>query len=161
MHLDLLPAVGAGDREGVRLHRRTTSKLRVGVPCAAPSEGNQLDDSRVAARANRVLLEVEDECGGLPGEAGENELVASFEQRGADRSGLGIGLTLSRPESPLGSHISQTRTEHRNEFVESVLIVGLRFSEPDTAGLSGPLRPVRLLRNLRCPWAGDPGTWLA
>jgi hypothetical protein len=26
-------------------------------------------------------------------EPGENELVASFEQRGADRSGLGIGLT--------------------------------------------------------------------
>jgi hypothetical protein len=47
---------------------------------------------------------------------GENELVASFEQRGADRSGLGIGLTFSRPESPLGSHISQTRTEHRNEI---------------------------------------------
>jgi len=51
---------------------------------------------RVRASANRVLIEVEDECGGLPGEAGEKELVASFEQRGADRSGLGIGLTFSR-----------------------------------------------------------------
>lgn len=51
---------------------------------------------RVRASADRVLIEVQDECGGLPGEAGEKELVASFEQRGADRSGLGIGLTFSR-----------------------------------------------------------------
>jgi signal transduction histidine kinase len=36
------------------------------------------------------------ERGGLPGDSGEKELVASFEQRGADRSGLGIGLTFSR-----------------------------------------------------------------
>jgi signal transduction histidine kinase len=50
----------------------------------------------VRASADRVLVEVQDECGGLPGEAGEKELVASFEQRGADRSGLGIGLTFSR-----------------------------------------------------------------
>ena len=51
---------------------------------------------RVRASADRVLIDVQDECGGLPGEAGEEELVASFEQRGADRSGLGIGLTFSR-----------------------------------------------------------------
>ena len=51
---------------------------------------------RVRSSAERVLIEVHDECGGLPGESGEKELVASFEQRGADRSGLGIGLTFSR-----------------------------------------------------------------
>ena len=50
----------------------------------------------VRASADRVLIDVQDECGGLPGEAAEKELVASFEQRGADRSGLGIGLTFSR-----------------------------------------------------------------
>ena len=50
----------------------------------------------VRASADRVLVEVQDECGGLAGEAGDKELVASFEQRGADRSGLGIGLTFSR-----------------------------------------------------------------
>ena len=50
---------------------------------------------RVAASAARVLIEVEDECGGLPG--GEvNELFRPFEQRGADRTGLGIGLAFSR-----------------------------------------------------------------
>jgi signal transduction histidine kinase len=51
---------------------------------------------RVHASADRVLIEVQDECGGLPGEAGDKELTASFEQRGADRTGLGIGLTFSR-----------------------------------------------------------------
>jgi signal transduction histidine kinase len=51
---------------------------------------------RVHASADRVLIEVQDECGGLPGEAEGKELVASFEQRGVDRTGLGIGLTFSR-----------------------------------------------------------------
>ena len=50
----------------------------------------------VRGSADRVLIDVQDECGGLPGESGENELGASFEQRGADRTGLGIGLTFSR-----------------------------------------------------------------
>jgi len=51
---------------------------------------------RVHASADRVLIEVQDECGGLPGEGEDKELVPSFEQRGADRTGLGIGLTFSR-----------------------------------------------------------------
>src|SRR4029078_2635174 len=51
---------------------------------------------RVRGSADRVLIEVDDECGGRPGESGEQELIASFEQRGADRTGLGIGLTFSR-----------------------------------------------------------------
>ncbi len=50
----------------------------------------------VRGSADRVLIEVQDECGGLHGEAGDQELVASFEQRGADRTGLGIGLAFSR-----------------------------------------------------------------
>jgi signal transduction histidine kinase len=50
----------------------------------------------VRGSADRVLIEVQDECGGLHGEDPEKELVASFEQRGADRTGLGIGLTFSR-----------------------------------------------------------------
>jgi len=43
----------------------------------------------------RVLVEVEDECGGLPpGEA--EDLFRPFEQRGADRGGLGLGLAIAR-----------------------------------------------------------------
>ena len=51
---------------------------------------------RVRAVADRVLVEVGDECGGIPGAPGGQELVPSFEQRGGDRSGLGIGLAFSR-----------------------------------------------------------------
>jgi signal transduction histidine kinase len=50
---------------------------------------------RVGASADRVLLEVQDECGGLPG-GDVNELFRPFEQRGADRTGLGLGLAFSR-----------------------------------------------------------------
>lgn len=48
------------------------------------------------ASGDRVLIEVHDECGGLPGAGAEKELDPSFTQSGADRTGLGIGLTFSR-----------------------------------------------------------------
>ena len=50
----------------------------------------------VRANVDRVLIEVHDECGGLPGAEEGAELFPSFEQRGADRTGLGIGLPFSR-----------------------------------------------------------------
>ena len=47
--------------------------------------------------AERVLIEVQDECGGLPGgDDFEDLLFRPFEQRGTDRSGLGIGLAFCR-----------------------------------------------------------------
>lgn len=47
----------------------------------------------VRATTTRVLIEVEDECGGLPpGRAGS--LLRPFVQRGVDRSGLGLGLSI-------------------------------------------------------------------
>lgn len=50
---------------------------------------------RVSATAENILIEVEDECGGLPTDKIE-ELFRPFEQQGADRSGLGLGLSISR-----------------------------------------------------------------
>jgi signal transduction histidine kinase len=44
---------------------------------------------------DRVLIEVGDECGGLPPGRAE-ELFRQFEQRGRDRTGLGLGLSISR-----------------------------------------------------------------
>ncbi len=50
---------------------------------------------RVVASAERVLVEIQDECGGLP--TGDPDgLFRSFEQRGANRTGLGLGLAFSR-----------------------------------------------------------------
>jgi signal transduction histidine kinase len=45
------------------------------------------------ATDERVLFEIEDMCGGLPGGVIE-ELFVPFTQRGGDRSGLGLGLTI-------------------------------------------------------------------
>ena len=44
---------------------------------------------------DRVLIGVEDECGGLP-EGNVEEIFRPFEQVGAERTGLGLGLSISR-----------------------------------------------------------------
>jgi signal transduction histidine kinase len=44
---------------------------------------------------DRVVIEVQDECGGLP-TARVEELFRPFEQRNTDRSGLGLGLAIAR-----------------------------------------------------------------
>jgi signal transduction histidine kinase len=49
---------------------------------------------RADASADRVLIEIEDECGGIPGDTAN--LFRPFDQRGANRSGLGLGLAYSR-----------------------------------------------------------------
>jgi signal transduction histidine kinase len=55
--------------------------------------------SRVSLRAcrsaQRVLIEIEDECGGLPQGTAE-KLFRPFEQHSADRTGLGLGLSIAR-----------------------------------------------------------------
>jgi signal transduction histidine kinase len=51
----------------------------------------------LTARAvgNRILIEVEDACGGLP-DGKIEELFRPFKQRSSDRSGLGLGLSITR-----------------------------------------------------------------
>ena len=47
------------------------------------------------ATADRVRIDVEDKCGGLP--RGDTErLFRPFTQSGTDRSGLGLGLSIAR-----------------------------------------------------------------
>lgn len=47
------------------------------------------------AKGERILIEVGDHCGGLP--AGNSEkMFASFTQRGADTTGVGLGLSIAR-----------------------------------------------------------------
>jgi signal transduction histidine kinase len=58
------------------------------------------DGGRVvlSARANedrRLLIEVEDECGGIPASVGD-PFEAFGERRGRDRTGLGLGLSIAR-----------------------------------------------------------------
>jgi signal transduction histidine kinase len=50
---------------------------------------------RVHAQSDRILMDVEDECGGLP--AGDSErLFAPYMQAGPNRTGMGLGLAISR-----------------------------------------------------------------
>ena len=52
---------------------------------------------RTQADNARVLIEVEDECGGLAHNESEKEMFRSFgDRRKDDRSGLGLGLSISR-----------------------------------------------------------------
>lgn len=59
------------------------------------SRSRGLVSLRTTATAERVLIEIEDECGGLPPGRAEG-LFRPFGQRGADRTGLGLGLSISR-----------------------------------------------------------------
>ncbi len=50
---------------------------------------------RAHARGERLLVEIEDECGGIP--EGTGDLFQPFgERRGTERSGLGLGLSIAR-----------------------------------------------------------------
>ena len=63
----------------------------------------------VDASAERVLIEIQDECGGLP--SGDiRELFRPFQQRGSDRTGIGLGLAFSR----LGVETNNGRLYARN-----------------------------------------------
>jgi signal transduction histidine kinase len=50
---------------------------------------------RVVTAGERVLIEVQDQCGGLPN-GGADDLFRPFEQRAANRTGVGLGLAFSR-----------------------------------------------------------------
>jgi signal transduction histidine kinase len=64
---------------------------------------------RPGATADRVFVEVEDECGGLP-EAGIEDLFRVYDQRSSERSGLGLGLAISRQ----GAHACGGEIRTRN-----------------------------------------------
>ena len=50
---------------------------------------------RARAEEQRLVIDVEDQCGGIPDTKGE--LFQPFgDRRGADRSGLGLGLSIAR-----------------------------------------------------------------
>jgi signal transduction histidine kinase len=59
--------------------------------------------------SDRVLIEVEDQCGGLP-DGTIDVLFRPFEQRGADRTGVGLGLAISRR----GAEANDGRLSARN-----------------------------------------------
>ena len=82
-------------------------EVTVDRPLLAAAVGNLLQNAfkftrpnsqvslKTSSTSDRVLIEVEDECGGLP--AGEPaDLFRRFALRGRDRTGMGLGLSICR-----------------------------------------------------------------
>jgi signal transduction histidine kinase len=64
---------------------------------------------RVDTTADRVRFHVQDECGGLP--VGDpDDLFRPFEQRGSNRTGLGLGLAFSRKAAEANDGLVYART---------------------------------------------------
>lgn len=59
------------------------------------SQGHVVLRTDTTRADGRVLIEVEDECGGLPAGVAEH-IFHPFEQRNTNRSGLGLGLAIAR-----------------------------------------------------------------
>jgi signal transduction histidine kinase len=56
-----------------------------------------------------LLIEIEDECGGIPPSKGD--LFQAFgDRRGSDRSGLGLGLSIAR--KAVRAHAGEIRIHH-------------------------------------------------
>ena len=77
----------------------TETELEHGVPLFLKQLSRTLRGSEVILRtratSDRVLIEVEDECGGLADGAADG-LFRPFEQGAGDRSGVGLGLAICR-----------------------------------------------------------------
>jgi signal transduction histidine kinase len=88
---------------------------------------------RVGVDPERVRIEVQDECGGLP-DGTISELFRPFEQRGVDRSGLGLGLAFSRQAVEANDgHISAHNLSHHEGCVFTVNLPRLAMPVTETA----------------------------
>jgi signal transduction histidine kinase len=106
--LVVLPIEGNAGIEGDRqiLAAVIVNLLQNGFKFTRPGTAVTL---RAGTRADRVLIEVEDECGGLI-EGNVQALFRPFEQRNTDRTGLGLGLAFSR----WGAQMNNGRLYTRN-----------------------------------------------
>jgi signal transduction histidine kinase len=87
--------------------------------------------AQVGASAERVLIEIQDEGGGLP-TGNVNELFRAFEQRSADRTGMGLGLAFSR----WGAEANDGRIYARNlPGTGCTFTVDLRIAVPTVAAV--------------------------
>jgi signal transduction histidine kinase len=71
------------------------------------------------AAADRIRIDVEDHCGGLPPGAAE-EIFLPFKQSGADRSGLGLGLAICQRAVEANGGIVRVRDIPRSGCVFTI-----------------------------------------
>ena len=85
---------------------------------------------RATVAGDRVLIDVEDHCGGLPVGAVER-MFLPFAQTGSDRSGLGLGLDISRRGVEANDGILTVRDV---PSVGCVFTIDLPLSQPSQIG---------------------------
>ena len=91
-----------------------------------------------ATTTGRVLIEVEDECGGLPPGRAE-DLFRPFEQRSADRSGLGLGLAIARESVETNGGDIRARSLPGNGCIFTIDLPLLNLELSDATGELGAL----------------------
>ncbi len=87
------------------------------------------------AVADRILIDVEDSCGGLaPGEA--EKMFLPFTQGGADKSGLGLGLSISRASVEANNGILSVRNIPGSGCVFTIDLPRRSLLEPSSVSSS-------------------------
>jgi signal transduction histidine kinase len=88
---------------------------------------------RVGATTERVFIEVEDQCGGLP-TGNVDQLFSPFQQRSSNRTGLGLGLAFSR----WGAHANNGELQARNLPGKGCIFIVDLPRSPVAAVAAGP-----------------------
>ena len=88
-----------------------------------------------ATTPDRVLIDVEDECGGLPPGQAE-DLFRPFAQRSTDRSGLGLGLAIARESVEVNGGELRVRSVPGHGCV---FTIDLPRAYQDSAAVTGPI----------------------
>jgi signal transduction histidine kinase len=86
---------------------------------------------RARVAGDRVLIDVEDHCGGLP-EGAVERMFLPFTQGGSDRSGLGLGLDISRRGVEANDGMLSVRDV---PGIGCVFTISLPVSQPSRVGL--------------------------
>ena len=86
------------------------------------------------ASVERVCIQVQDQCGGLVG-ANVDELFNAFEQRGTDRSGVGLGLAFCRWGADTNNGRLYARNLPGTGCVFTIDLPRVNAPAPGTAGI--------------------------
>ena len=110
LHLTFTPmkAAGAIDVDRPLIAAALANLLQNAFKFSRPN-GHVVVRTDTTTAAGRVLIDVEDECGGLP-EGKAEDLFLPFEQRSANRTGLGLGLAIARQSVETNGGVIRARS---------------------------------------------------
>jgi signal transduction histidine kinase len=129
VELDLKPGRLRGDRK--YLHSALSNLLRNAIKFTHIGGTIRL---RIKEATDRVIFEVEDQCGGLP-KGNVQKAFDPFVQLGQDRSGFGLGLAIAK--QAVDAHEGVLRV-HDVPGHGCVFVLDLPVAGPKTTGPSAP-----------------------